>query len=207
MLVLVVVAMIVIAAVAVVAFPRAGGHRLPGGRARAARRPVASGRRERARWADRRRPIDERVLLAEGEEIQERVEARLSARGVAPQRLSGPNPPTVAERLAPQALANQAQAPGSARGIGAYGAPGRRRRHAQPPVDTEFPEFPQPPAPIVARTGEPLYAAPGFRPADGAAYPEADPLVPPGEPGYPDGRLVGGRRRPIGSRWSARKFR
>jgi hypothetical protein len=201
LVVFVVVAVIVIAGVALVAVPRAGGHRLLGGRARAPRRPVAGGRRERARRADRRRPIDERVLLAEGEEIQEQVEARLSAQGVAAHRLSGPNPPTVAERLGPPAVANQSQVPLSVRGTGAYGAPGRRRRHVQPLVDTDFP---QPSAPVVARSGEPLYTVSGSGLSEGA-YSGPDPLVP-GER-YLDGRSISGRRRQNGSRWSPRKFR
>jgi hypothetical protein len=121
---LVVIAVIAIAAVALLAVRGAGGRRLVGRREHvpARRGSAGAGRRQRARRVARHRTADERVLFAEGEEIQEQVEARLSAQGIAAHRLSGPNPPTVAERLAPQALANQAQARRSAPGIRARGA-------------------------------------------------------------------------------------
>jgi hypothetical protein len=185
MLVLVIVAVIVIAAVALLAVRGAGGRRLLSARRRgpARRGPATAGRRERPSWAERRGTTDERVLLAEGEEIQERVEARLSARGVAPHRLSGPNPPTVAERLTPPTRASQPQpqAPVVApSGAAVYGAPG-----------TGLPD------------GATVYGAPGTGLPDGG-YVEPDPLVP-GEPGYDDA-LLGGRRR-LGSRWSARNLR
>jgi hypothetical protein len=201
-LLVVVVAVIVIAA-ALVAVPRAGAHRLLGGRGRgpARHRPVATGRRGRASRAGRHRTTDERVLLAEGEEIQQEVEARLSARGVAPHRLSGPNPPTAAERLSPQILADERHARLPNPGIRADRAPGAGgRRYARPPLDSELPETP---APVVAPSGAVLYGAPGTGLPPGV-YAEPDPLLP-GEPGY-DGRLLG-RRRGIGSRGSARDLR
>lgn len=137
MLVLVVVVAVIVIAAAIVAVPRAGAHRLLGGRGRgpARHRPVATGRRGRASRAGRQRTTDERVLLAEGEEIQQEVEGRLSARGVAPHRLSGPNPPTAAERLAPQILADEGHALAVApSGAVLYGAPGTGLR---PPAYAE----------------------------------------------------------------------
>jgi hypothetical protein len=68
-------------------------------------------------------------------------------------------------------------------------------------VETELPEAP---VPVVAPSGAVVYGAPGTG-LPGAAYAEPDPLVP-GDPGYDD-RLVGGRRRRIGSRGSPRNFR
>jgi hypothetical protein len=85
--VLVILAAIAIVAVASLAAPRARGRRMRGPTDRSGR-------------VRRRRTTDERVLLSEGEAIQRRVEARLSARGVPSHRLSGPNPPTGAEQLA-----------------------------------------------------------------------------------------------------------
>jgi hypothetical protein len=184
---LVLLVVIVIAAAALVAGTRAGGHRLRRGREHAPmrRRPAARGRRERAAWADRRRSTDERVLLAEGEEIQQHVEARLSARGIAPHRLSGPNPPTAAERAAPSAPA-PVLAPTGAAVYVAPGAPLPQGAYTEPY-----------PAPLPQGAyAEPYPLVPGE---------PADPLVP-GDPGY-DARLVGGGRGRIGSRWPRRNLR
>jgi hypothetical protein len=203
---LVVIAVIVIAAVSFVAVSRTGGHRLLGGRGRgpASHRPLATGRRGRASRAGRHRTTDERVLFAEGQEIQQDVEARLSARGVAPHRLSGPNPPTAAERVAPQALAD-ARAQAADPGIRAYGARGRRRRHAPPPLATDYP--PAPPTPVVAPSGTAPYGAPDtVLPQDPYPYAGPDPHVPV-DPGYGDGRSLGGRRLRFGSRRSGRDSR
>lgn len=105
LVVLVVVAVIALAAVASVAIPRARGRRVPV-------------RPRRGRRRDRHEAPDERALLAEGEAIQERVEAQLSARGVASHRLSGPNPPTAAERVGPPVSPDEVARPPS-RGPGA----------------------------------------------------------------------------------------
>jgi hypothetical protein len=88
------------AAVALAFLATTGGRGLTGRGSRPARRRPAGHRPRRARRHRPHRSTDERVLLAEGEDIQDEVEARLRARGVAPHRLSGPNPPIPAERLA-----------------------------------------------------------------------------------------------------------
>jgi hypothetical protein len=199
MLVLVIVlAVVVIALVAYLAVPGAGGGVRLGraSRSAAGRRPADGGRRRRS-WP--RRPATQRVLLAEGEEIQRRVEDRLTAQGVAPHRLAGPNPPLAADRPAPAIATN--------------GIVGDRR---QPPLDTVAPDG-QAAASMPYRAdphGAPAAGLPDAAQADAYAdpYAEPDPLVP-ADRGYGDGRPGGGwmgSRRRRGERpgeRSARRFR
>jgi hypothetical protein len=76
------------------------------------------------------------------------------AEGVAAHRLSGPNPPTVAERLTRPALANQPRGPVSAAAGGAHAARLTSRLHGRPPVDSELPVAP-PPVVVPATTTRP----------------------------------------------------
>jgi hypothetical protein len=116
MVVLVLVVAVVIVAIAVLAVPRVARRRPVArrGRGTVRRRPSSPVDPGRARRTDRRQAADDRVLLAEGEEIQRRVEARLSAQGIPDHRLSGPNPTTPADRLA-RRVPGSPQPPGGRR--------------------------------------------------------------------------------------------
>jgi hypothetical protein len=165
--ILVIVVILIVAAVVAFAVPGFRGGRLAAGRGRGARGPVDAGPRRRS-GRPRRGFATERSLLAEGEEIQETVEARLTARGIAPHRLSGPNPPTAAERLSPEALAQQERGPLAPRG---YGPRRRRFLDRRGPVVSQLPLAPD----GADRVVDPY---PGVDPRV-APFPGADPRVAP----------------------------
>ncbi|HWH12822.1 MAG TPA: hypothetical protein VG165_17005 [Solirubrobacteraceae bacterium] len=185
MLVLIIVIVIVAAviAAAAIAIPRVGGPGLRGRSRRGRTRPGTAGRREGADRFGRRRAPSERVLLAEGEQIQRRVETRLTAQGIAPHRLSGPNPPTAAERIPPGALPDPALGPPLAGpgGSAAYVPPGPRLRRGQPPVAPVGPDADLAQAPVTAPPGAVGYVPPGQA---GYVPPGAVGYVPPGQAGY-----------------------
>jgi hypothetical protein len=120
--VIVVIAVVVIVVVALVVAPRMGGSQV--GRLGRSRRPLAGDdARERPVRRGGRRP-SERTLFAEGEEIQQRVEAQVARDRASTEHRFRLNGRAEASRLAPQG--NPPVAPGYEIGEPGYADPGYR---------------------------------------------------------------------------------
>ena len=180
--VIVVIAVVVIVVVALVVAPRMGGSHV--GRLGRSRRPLAgddAGERSVRRGG--RRP-SERTLFAEGEEIQQRVEAQVARDRAGTEHRFRLNGRAEASRLAPQGNppvvpGYETAEPGYAEPAyrdpriadPGYGAPAYRDPRRVPPVD----EFGRPVVPQVDEFGRPVPPVDEFgRPLVGRSRVEED---------------------------------